>query len=99
MSPVYEAAPRWGGSFEHKCGEPLTVARAFRCAANARYNLAMLDDDVLVLDYGAGNLRSVVRAIERVGGRPRVTNRAQDLDGARAVVMPGVGAAADTMRN
>jgi len=59
----------------------------------------MLDDDVLVLDYGAGNLRSVVRAIERVGGRPRVTNRAQDLDGARAVVMPGVGAAADTMRN
>jgi imidazole glycerol-phosphate synthase subunit HisH len=55
--------------------------------------------DVLVLDYGAGNLRSVVRAIQRVGGTPRISDRGQDLRDARVVVMPGVGAAADTMRN
>ena len=55
--------------------------------------------DVLVLDYGAGNLRSVVRAVQRVGGVPRISDRAVDLADARAVVMPGVGAAADTMRN
>jgi glutamine amidotransferase len=55
--------------------------------------------DVLVLDYGAGNLRSVVRAVERVGGAPRVTNRAAELEAARVVILPGVGAAADTMRN
>jgi len=55
--------------------------------------------DVLVLDYGAGNLRSVVRAVQRVGGDPLISDRAEDLRDARAVVMPGVGAAADTMRN
>ena len=55
--------------------------------------------DVLVLDYGAGNLRSVVRAVQRVGGSPRISDREQDLRDARMVVMPGVGAAADTMRN
>ena len=55
--------------------------------------------DVLVLDYGAGNLRSVVRAVQRVSGDPRISDRAADLRDARAVVMPGVGAAADTMRN
>ena len=55
--------------------------------------------EVLVLDYGAGNLRSVVRAVERVGGVPRVSGRAADIADARVVVMPGVGAAADTMRN
>lgn len=55
--------------------------------------------DVVVLDYGAGNLRSVVRAVKHVGGTPLVTDRASDLLDARAAVMPGVGAAADTMRN
>jgi imidazole glycerol-phosphate synthase subunit HisH len=55
--------------------------------------------DTVVLDYGAGNLRSVVRAVERVGGHPHVTDRARDVHDARMVIMPGVGAAADTMRN
>jgi imidazole glycerol-phosphate synthase subunit HisH len=55
--------------------------------------------DVVVLDYGAGNLRSVVRAVERVGGAPRISDRAADLRDAPVVIMPGVGAAADTMRN
>jgi glutamine amidotransferase len=54
---------------------------------------------VIVLDYGAGNLRSVARAIEHVGFTPDVSDDARALDDADAVVMPGVGAAADTMRN
>jgi glutamine amidotransferase len=54
---------------------------------------------VVVLDYGAGNLRSVARAVEHVGFTPEVTSDARSLDDADAVVMPGVGAAADTMRN
>jgi glutamine amidotransferase len=54
---------------------------------------------VIVLDYGAGNLRSVARAIEHVGFTPDVSADARALDDADAVVMPGVGAAADTMRN
>ena len=54
---------------------------------------------VVVLDYGAGNLRSVARAVEHVGFQPEVSADPRALDAAGAVVMPGVGAAADTMRN
>lgn len=55
--------------------------------------------DVVILDYDAGNLRSVVRAVERVGARPDVASVGAALDDADAVILPGVGAAADTMRN
>jgi glutamine amidotransferase len=54
---------------------------------------------VIILDYGAGNLRSVERAVEHVGFTPDVSSDARALDDADAVVMPGVGAAADTMRH
>ena len=54
---------------------------------------------VIVLDYGAGNLRSVARAVEHAGFRPDIAADPRALDDADAVVMPGVGAAADTMRN
>jgi glutamine amidotransferase len=53
---------------------------------------------VVILDYGAGNLRSVARAVEHVGFTPHVASHPEALDDAEAVVMPGVGAAADTMR-
>lgn len=55
--------------------------------------------DVIILDYGAGNLRSVVRAVERVGARPEVASVPAALDEADVVILPGVGAAADTMHN
>ena len=54
---------------------------------------------VIVLDYGAGNLRSVARAVEHAGFVADVSSDPRALDDAAAVVMPGVGAAADTMRN
>jgi glutamine amidotransferase len=47
---------------------------------------------VVVLDYGSGNLRSAVRALERAGGDVTLTG---DLDAAMAadgLVVPGVGA-------
>jgi imidazole glycerol-phosphate synthase subunit HisH len=47
---------------------------------------------VAILDYGMGNLRSVEKALERVGAQPEITadaERARDADG---VVLPGVGA-------
>ena len=59
----------------------------------------LADLDVIILDYGAGNLRSVVRAVERVGARPEVASVPAALDDAAVVILPGVGAAADTMRN
>ena len=59
----------------------------------------LADLDVIILDYGAGNLRSVVRAVERVGARPEVASVPAALDEADVVILPGVGAAADTMHN
>jgi glutamine amidotransferase len=54
---------------------------------------------IAIIDYGAGNLRSVANAIAKLGHRPTVTSNPGDLPGAAAVILPGVGAAADTMRN
>ena len=54
---------------------------------------------VVIVDYGAGNLRSVARAVAHVGHEPTVTSRPDDVATADAVILPGVGAAADTMRN
>jgi len=56
-------------------------------------------NDVTVVDYGAGNLFSVVRAVENVGGQPKITSDPQDVLSATALIVPGVGAAEDTMRN
>ena len=54
---------------------------------------------VVIVDYGAGNLRSVSRAVAHVGYEPSITADPRDLQDADAVILPGVGAAADTMRN
>ena len=71
-----------------------------RIACYADHPMGISDpQSVIVLDYGAGNLRSVVRAVERVGFRAEVTSSPGRLAAARVVVLPGVGAAADTMRN
>jgi glutamine amidotransferase len=54
---------------------------------------------IAIIDYGAGNLRSVANAIAKLGYEPTVTSNPGDLPKAAAVILPGVGAAADTMRN
>jgi glutamine amidotransferase len=54
---------------------------------------------IAIIDYGAGNLRSVANAIARLGYQAQITNRPAEVLEAQAVILPGVGAAADTMRN
>ncbi len=54
---------------------------------------------IVIVDYGAGNLRSVARAVAHVGFEPCVSADPEDVDSADALIVPGVGAAADTMRN
>ena len=54
---------------------------------------------VVIVDFGAGNLHSVSRAVVNAGTRPLVTSNPSYLDDAEAVIVPGVGAAADTMSN
>ncbi|MDD5605010.1 MAG: imidazole glycerol phosphate synthase subunit HisH [Dehalococcoidales bacterium] len=52
---------------------------------------------IAVIDYGAGNIKSVLNAIKHVGLEPLVTNNPQEVLTAEKVVFPGVGAAASTM--
>jgi glutamine amidotransferase len=52
---------------------------------------------IAVVDYGAGNLRSVARALLRSGFDPLVTSDPDALARADAVALPGVGAFADAM--
>jgi glutamine amidotransferase len=52
---------------------------------------------IAVIDYGAGNIRSVVNAINKLGFEVKVTSKPAEVLDARAVILPGVGAAADTV--
>ena len=45
-----------------------------------------------VLDYGMGNLRSVTKALERVGAETRLIDAPEGADGLDGLVVPGVGA-------
>ena len=54
---------------------------------------------IAIIDYGAGNLRSVANAISRLGYQAKVISSSYDMLTAQAVILPGVGAAADTMAN
>jgi imidazole glycerol-phosphate synthase subunit HisH len=54
---------------------------------------------VAVVDYGMCNLDSVRRALEEVGGRVVVTDQTADVEAADVIVLPGVGAFPDAMRN
>src|SRR5262249_39860 len=54
---------------------------------------------VAIVNYGMGNLDSVLRAVEECGADAAITDRPADLDAAHAVVLPGVGAFADGMRH
>ena len=52
---------------------------------------------VAVVDYGAGNLVSMEQALTTVGAEVRIAGDVNDLAGADALVVPGVGAAAPAM--
>jgi glutamine amidotransferase len=54
---------------------------------------------LIIIDYGAGNLRSVAIALARLGFDPLITSEPEAVDNADVVILPGVGAAADTMSN
>lgn len=52
---------------------------------------------ILVVDYGMGNLDSVAKALEKQGGRVRISCDHRDFKKADKVVLPGVGAFKDAM--
>ena len=46
---------------------------------------------VALIDYGAGNVPSVERALQKLGVESRRVTEASELDEARAIILPGVG--------
>ncbi len=52
-----------------------------------------------IIDYGAGNLRSVWKAVESQGFDARIVRDPAELDGLHALILPGVGAFGDCARN
>jgi glutamine amidotransferase len=52
---------------------------------------------IALLDYGSGNLRSVHKALLRVGAEVRVVQKPCEMSDAKAAVLPGVGAFDDCM--
>jgi glutamine amidotransferase len=54
---------------------------------------------IAIVDYRAGNLTSVARALEYLGHRWEITDRPERIRGAERVILPGVGAAGATMAN
>lgn len=53
---------------------------------------------VTVLDYGSGNVRSAVRALERAGAVVTLSAKSEDVLNADGLVVPGVGAFASVMK-
>ena len=54
---------------------------------------------IALIDYGMGNLLSVSKALEHVGGTIRLVESPSQIEGASALVLPGVGNFGDGMRN
>jgi len=54
---------------------------------------------VTIVDYGMGNLRSVQKGFEKVGVKARLASDKNDIKRAEKLVLPGVGAFKDCMKN
>jgi len=52
-----------------------------------------------ILDLGIGNLRSISRGLEFAGAKTKITSASKDLREADAIVLPGVGAFEDAVKN
>lgn len=55
------------------------------------------NQQITIIDYGGGNLRSVAKVIDRLGYSCTITVEAKDLLKSKVVILPGVGSAKDTM--
>jgi imidazole glycerol-phosphate synthase subunit HisH len=58
-----------------------------------------MNPKIVIIDYGMGNLRNVQKGFEWVGFEAKVTRSKKEIEGASAIVLPGVGAFKDCMEN
>lgn len=54
---------------------------------------------IAIIDYGVGNLFSVQKAFASLGADAKITNDVHDIETADKLVLPGVGAFGDCMKN
>jgi imidazole glycerol-phosphate synthase subunit HisH len=52
---------------------------------------------IAIIDYGAGNIRSIAKALEHLGAQVQVTDDPRVVEEARAIVLPGVGSGGAAM--
>ena len=55
--------------------------------------------DVTIIDYGVGNLRSLRRGLERADATVNISDDPEEIASAKALVLPGVGAFGECVRN
>ena len=53
---------------------------------------------IAIVDYGAGNLKSVTNALDFLKVKYKVTDKASDIEGADKIIFPGVGSFGDCMK-
>ena len=54
---------------------------------------------IIVVDYGMGNLRSVQKGFEKVGHQAKISRDPDEIISAEKLVLPGVGAFPECMKN
>ncbi|OJI07358.1 imidazole glycerol phosphate synthase subunit HisH [bacterium CG10_46_32] len=58
-----------------------------------------MKNTIVIIDYGVGNVRSVKNALSSLGYTTVISQEKRDIQGAACVVLPGVGAFAEGMKN
>jgi len=58
-----------------------------------------MNEKIVIVDYGMGNLHSVNKALVKVGGNVSISSDPSVIDAADKVILPGVGAFGDCMSN
>lgn len=58
-----------------------------------------MNNKITIIDYGMGNLYSVVNAFKALGAEPIVTSDVEEIRNAEKILLPGVGAFGDCMAN
>ncbi len=54
---------------------------------------------ISIIDYGAGNLKSVSKALEKIGFNSVITSNIEEINNSKAMILPGVGSFGDCMNS
>jgi imidazole glycerol-phosphate synthase subunit HisH len=84
-----------------ECGydSPAGKPAASKASVHNKANFESSELMIAIVNYKAGNLTSVARALDYLGHRCEITDRADRIRAADRVIIPGVGAAGATMEN